>query len=168
MIRNIPAFIALSIAFFCATVHAEGGCPPGQYPQQGQGWQTCVPIPASERANQGAQPIHVPSKWLEQWQAIATDTSKGILGTSTDKTTGQAAETAALSDCRAKGGGDCRVEISYANGCVAMAVGSSLLNTKGGANKQEAEQRAMAKCNEEDSKCHVYYSECSLPIEVPE
>ncbi|WP_071924973.1 DUF4189 domain-containing protein [Luteibacter rhizovicinus] len=167
MKRSVISILVL-ILLTCGSVgHAEGGCPPGQYPQQGQGWQTCVPIPTSDGAASGSQPVHVPSKWLEQWQAIATDTTKGIMGTSTDKVSWSAAEAAAIADCQSKGGASCKVEISYANGCVAMVFGDSYKNSKGGPNEAEAEKRAMDQCNTEDKNCHVYYSACSLPIEVP-
>ncbi|WP_071924972.1 DUF4189 domain-containing protein [Luteibacter rhizovicinus] len=111
---------------------------------------------------------HVPSKWLSQWQAIATDTSKGALGTALDKLTGPVAESAALSDCRVKGGLNCRIEISYANGCVAMVVGDTRLNVRASPSKDEARNLAMSQCQSNDTGCHVYYEACSLPIEVPE
>jgi hypothetical protein len=148
--------------------HAEGGCPPGQYPQQGQGWQTCVPIPTSDAGPQRSQPVHVPSKSLDQWQAIATDTTVGVIGTSADKTTWGTAESAAISDCQQKGGTDCKIDISYANGCVALVFGNALKNSKGGSNQKQAEGRAMDQCNKDDTNCRVIYSACSLPIEVPQ
>ncbi|WP_213947923.1 DUF4189 domain-containing protein [Luteibacter sp. dw_328] len=168
MKKNILFLLVLLMLSCMNVVHAEGGCPPGQYPQQGQGWQTCVPIPNSEAAPRGAQPVHVPSKWLDQWQAIATDTTKGIMGTSADKVSWETAEAAAISDCRSKGGDSCKVDISYANGCVAMVFGNAYKNAKGGPNETEAKKRAMAQCNTDDTNCHVYYSACSLPIEVPQ
>lgn len=166
MTRN---FVAAIFFFICGvgTAHAEGGCPPGQYPQQGQGWQTCVPIPGGNAENQASQPISVPSGWRSQWQAIATDTSKGIMGTSMDIDTPEGSVSAALADCRKKGGVNCQTEIAYGNGCVALVFGNKLMNSKGDVNLKTAEKRAMDKCNEEDTNCHVYYSACSLPIEVP-
>ena len=163
-----PVFIAILMLASIGIAHAEGGCPPGQYPQQGQGWQTCVPIPVSGGDGRPAEVPHVPSKWLPQWQAIATDTSKGILGTAIDKLTGPVAEAAALSDCKAKGGSNCRIEISYGNGCVAMVVGATRLNVRASPSKDEARSLAMAQCQSNDSNCHVYYEACSLPIEVPQ
>lgn len=144
---------------------AEGGCPPGQYPQQGQGWQTCVPIPGySEGSSNTPPPLQ--EQWASQWLAIATDTPKGILGTSTNRQTAQDAESAAMLDCHAKGGSSCEVQISYANGCAAMVVGDKLMNTKGGSSKDSAEQKALSKCQEEDKNCRVYYSACSLPKRI--
>jgi hypothetical protein len=90
------------------------------------------------------------------------------MGTSVDQMTWQAAEDTAIYDCKAKGGTDCKIEISYANGCVALVFGNALKNSKGGPNKATAEKRAMEQCGKEDTSCHVYYSACSLPIEVPQ
>ncbi len=72
-----------------------------------------------------------------------------------------------MSDCRTKGGVDCRIEISISNGCVAMVVGSKFMNVKASENQNEAKKLAMSQCQSDDTNCRVYYSECSLPIEVP-
>ena len=166
MKRSIVA-VALFLLCTLNMAHAEGGCPPGQYPQQGQGWQTCVPIPGGSADDQASQPIHVPSGWRSQWQAVATDTSKGIMGTSTGIDTPEGSVSAALADCKRKGGVNCQTEIAYGNGCIALVFGDKLMNSKGANNLRQAEQSAMNKCKEEDTNCHVYYSACSLPIEVP-
>jgi Domain of unknown function (DUF4189) len=143
-------------------VRAEGGCPPGQYPQEGQGWKTCVPIPDNDHGGRPAMPV----RWQEQWQAIATDTPKGIMGTSVNQATADDSVRAAISDCHAKGGTDCQIEISYGNGCVALVFGSALKNSRSASTKEEAERRAMQKCSEEDANCHVFYSACSLPKRI--
>jgi len=163
---NIRVLFFLGIAALQCTfvTHAEGGCPPGQYPQQGQGWQTCVPIPGAG-ANQQA-PSPPPAQWADQWQAIATDKQKAILGTSAGSASSDASAQAALSDCQAKGGSDCDVQITYRNGCVAMVIGNTLMNTKGAPTKAEAERLAMAKCSEADTDCHVYYSACNAAVRI--
>jgi len=145
------------------SAHAEGGCPPGQYPQQGQGWQTCVPIPG---AGQNQAPAPIPQRWLDKWQAIATDTQKGSLGTAVDVDTADRAESAAMNDCHAKGGDHCEVQISLRNGCVSLVIGNTLMNTKGAPTQVEADRRALSKCQEEDKSCRVLYSACSLPVRV--
>lgn len=168
MTSRFLVLLVLVALFGSKAVYAEGGCPPGQYPQQGQGWQTCVPISGNAGATQGTQPTYVPSKWIDRYQAIATDSKLGILGTSLDKPTGQDAIQAALSDCKTKGGTDCRIEIAHGNGCVAMVVGKEFKNVKSGANQKKAELAAMSQCESNDKDCLVYYSACSLPVEVPE
>ncbi|WP_213947925.1 DUF4189 domain-containing protein [Luteibacter sp. dw_328] len=167
MTKTIIALVLLAASILLNVANAEGGCPPGQYPQQGQGWQTCVPIPNASSNNGASQITHVPSTWRDQWQAVATDTPHGVLGKSIDKISGPEAEAAAMSDCRTKGGVDCRIEISISNGCVAMVVGSKFMNVKASENQNEAKKLAMSQCQSDDTNCRVYYSECSLPIEVP-
>lgn len=146
-----------------STAHAEGGCPPGQYPQQGQGWKTCVPIPGDAA---GGDSNAVPERWVDKWQAIATDATKGALGTSVGAATAVEAESRAMGDCQAKGGTACDVQVSYRNGCVAMVVGDKRMATRGAPMKDSAERQALAKCSEEDTNCHVYYSACSLPQRI--
>jgi hypothetical protein len=144
--------------------HAEGGCPPGQYPQEGQGWRTCVPVPG---ANNAQQPLAAPPpRWEDHWQAIATDKQKAVIGTSINNSSSDDSAQAAVSDCHAKGGVSCEVQITYRNGCVAMVVGKSLMNTQGESTLAEAEKSALAKCNEADTNCRVYYSSCNLPVRV--
>ncbi|WP_429242748.1 DUF4189 domain-containing protein [Luteibacter sp. 621] len=153
------AFISLCVVI---EAHAEGGCPPGQYPQQGQGWQACVPIPGSNQAN----PAPEAPKWKTNWQAIATDIPKGILGTSVMQRSQSDAEREAMNDCKKKGGTTCELQVSYGNGCLAMVTGATKFQIRKGSSKSEAEKRGMDACAEGDTKCSVYYSECSLPTQV--
>jgi len=157
-------FFLMAAAIQCLLVaHAEGGCPPGQYPQQGQGWQTCVPIPGA--ANQQPPPPP-PPQWVSQWQAIATDKQKAVLGSSMGRSSSGDSERAAISDCHAKGGVDCEIQISYRNGCVSMVVGNNTMNTQGAATKGEADAAALTKCGGADTECRVYYSACNAAVRV--
>lgn len=162
--EKLILFTLIACSSWSVTAWAEGGCPPGQYPQQGQGWQTCVPIPESGQSRGAPQaPAAV---WRSSWQAIATDSSKGVLGTSIDRSTTEEAETLALNDCKSKGGTHCTIAISYGNGCIAMVTGNALLTTGAGRTKAEAESSAMNNCTSGDTGCHVYYSACSLPVRI--
>jgi hypothetical protein len=159
-ILTLPGIAALGLWSF---VHAEGGCPPGQYPQQGQGWQTCVPIPGAGTQQQATPP---PPQWVSQWQAIATDKQKAVLGASMGKSSSVDSENAAISDCRAKGGVDCEIQISYRNGCVSMIIGDATMNTQGAATKGAADSAALAKCGGADTSCRVFYSACNAALRV--
>lgn len=164
MFKCLATLVLLAIsAFTIPTVRAEGGCPPGQYPQQGQGWQTCVPIPGY---NQGQDQVTPPPLWQSRWQAISTDVDKAVLGKSIDASTQKDAEKLALNDCQTQGGSNCKIAISYGNGCVALAAGDVLVSTGSGGSKPEAEQRAVGKCSSGAKDCRVYYSACSLPVRV--
>jgi hypothetical protein len=162
--RYIAYILLSTLLFWSMHLHAEGNCPPGQYPQQGQGWQGCVPIPGDDRGQGQSQAL--PAIWLSRWQAIAIDGDKAILGTSVDRGTQEDAENLALADCVSKGGTKCQLNFSYGNGCVAMIVGDHSMGVKGGATPDEARDAAMLRCQGHDTSCHVYYSACSYPIKT--
>ncbi|MHB1057819.1 MAG: DUF4189 domain-containing protein [Rhodanobacter sp.] len=151
--------------------HAEGNCPPGQYPigaPQGQaGPQGCAPIPGY--SNQGQNPAQpAPPQWADRWGAIASYVPKGILGTSSNLPNPEQAKQAAIMDCQAKGASTCKIEISYGNQCVAMIVGHPGYSIAVGPTANDAEQSGMKMCSDGgDTNCHVYYSACSLPIRNP-
>lgn len=163
-LKSIARLAVLLFTCVGAALASAQGCPPGQYPVTGQGWNYCAPVPGS---NQDAQPAPPTQAWKSRWQSIATDATKGALGTSVGQATASLAERAALADCRAKGGDACKVQITNGNGCVAMITGEKFLNTKSGATKAEAERSGLSLCNSEDTNCRVYYSACSLPEKVP-
>lgn len=98
-----------------------------------------MPIPGSSGASSAVQPIELPpQQWVQQWQALATDSQKGVLGAAVNEATAQYAEQSAMADCKAKGGTQCHVEISFGNGCVAMVVGNSRMNVKDAASSKGA------------------------------
>ena len=106
----------------CVAIHAEGGCPPGQYPVSGQGWQSCNDTTGYGQ-DQG-QPQAAPRiRWIDHWGAIATDAYSGSLGVSTDMPSSSRAESTALADFQSKHGATCKVQITYRNQCAAMVVG---------------------------------------------
>lgn len=142
-------------------VHAEGGCPPGQYPQQGQGWQTCVPIPGGGGSEQVAGP-----QWVDKWQAVATDTPLGILGVALDRSSSKDAERASVLDCEAKGGKVCIAQLSVKNGCIAMAVGENTKVIQDGISDAVAQNKAMTQCGAHNKKCVMYYRSCNLPSKI--
>jgi hypothetical protein len=132
-----------------------------------QDQSVCGPDPnAQQQSPEQSAPAQPPIRWAASWQAIATDTPKGVLGTSKDQANRQLAEVAALTDCRAKGGTDCTLQISYGNGCIAMVVGDRVMNMNGGGTEDEAAQKGLKMCNSADTHCHVYYSACSLPQRI--
>jgi hypothetical protein len=155
--------ILLVISATCAVVHAQG-CPPGQHPVVGQGWNYCAADPESNNASDTSQsPTPI---WENRYQSIVTDKTKGILGTSTGKTSSNLAEKAAMADCQAKGGKVCEIQITNENGCVAMVVGNRVMNSSSGQTKDAAERKGIDLCSTEDTDCHVYYSACSLPERI--
>ena len=147
------------------TAHAEGGCPPGQYPQQGQGWQTCSPIPGQIQSNNAPPPPA--ERWDDRWGALAADGSDRIAGSSSDQTSQDQAVAAAIADCKAYGAIGCRQSAVYRNQCIAVVSGDKLSRTYSAKTESSAVSQGMSQCNDEgQSGCHVFYSGCSLPVRV--
>ena len=145
-------------------VHAEGGCPPGLIPASGTDINSCVPIPPGYYTQTAAPQ---PPQWADRWLAVATDSIRGSLGTATGMPSRGNAERAAIADCQAKGGTQCKLDVSYGNGCAAMIVGDGGYNSNGAATVDEAVQLGMKICaNAGHANCHVYYSVCSLPQRI--
>lgn len=149
------------IVLACGCIHAEGGCPEGEYPQQGPGWRTCVPIPGAASGDR-----QLTYRWKNNWGAIAADTATASLGATTTAPSENEAKLAAVADCKAKGGSTCEVLITVRNACMAMVVGASRLHVKGGSTKTDAEGKSMTSCNDQDKNCTLYYSACSAPEKV--
>jgi hypothetical protein len=161
MKRRISVYLVLLFVSCMGVAHAEGGCPPGQYPQQGHGFQTCVPIP---NAQQDADDRPTRAVLEDRWQAIVTDAAKGVIGVSTNVLSEDIATRNALSDCRAKGGSQCTVQITVVNGCASMVVGAKIMDFQGGKTQKEADKKAMDFCNSKDTNCAVLYAACSTAV----
>lgn len=142
---------------FMDIAHAEGGCPPGQYPQVGQGWRACVPSPDLPAQS---EPREV---WVNRWQAIATDAAMFRMGAVTDKRTKDIAINSAVVECKRKGGLQCEVNIVAANSCIAMVVGSNSMTFEEADTIDDAAAFAMLQCNSKDKECRSFYSACSMP-----
>jgi len=90
--KNIIALFAIVVVFsMSCSVEAEGGCPPGQYPQSGQGWQTCVPVPENTSGANSARPPQV--TWEERFGAVANDSDDRASGAASGRATEQQAIT---------------------------------------------------------------------------
>lgn len=163
--RSLSFLLLLSFLSFGA--QAQVSCPPGMIPYgTAQDQSVCGPDPNAQQQSDQSGPVQPTVRWAANWQALATDTPKGILGTSKDQANRALAEAAAISDCRAKGGTDCTLQISYGNGCIAMVVGDHVMNMNGGITEDDAAQKGLKMCSAADTHCHVYYSACSLPQRI--
>lgn len=163
---KVKLFFLLSLLGLskAGVVSAQGGCPPGQYPVSGEGWNYCAPIPVYDQSPTSSQPEQPPTRWKSRWGAIATDGVKGVLGTATGEADQSEAEQKALAQCHTKGGSACKIQTSYANGCAAMIVGNNGFSTAIGSTIEEAVSKGTKICRSDgDTNCHVYYTDCSLP-----
>ena len=145
--------------------YAEGGCPDGQYPASGQGWQACYPIPGYGQGQEASVQQTPPPQWKNAWGAIATAfTPKAVLGSSADLSTRDEAEQAALENCRAKGGANCKIEIAYGNQCAVVVVGHPSYGVFTADTLDSASKKGMKACMDGgNTSCRVLYSACSLP-----
>lgn len=163
---KVQALAFLSLLVLSGSAFAEGGCDPGYTPvNNGQNW-TCIPggndtSTVQPQSNSTKRPS---GYWEKTWGAIAPSPKGGVLGTAVGAKTKQAAERLALSDCKAKGGGACKVNLAYHNQCAVMIVGDKYLTSYSNATIEEAANRGLKECNADNTGCRVYYSACTEPI----
>ncbi|WP_194270565.1 DUF4189 domain-containing protein [Glaciimonas soli] len=132
---------------------------------QTQGGQGVASIPLCQRVNQ-QQAQQPPPKWESRWGAIVTDSDKAIVGSASGSLSQDSAERSAISDCKAKGGAHCELQVSYANGCGAMILGDKAFDVDWGSTKAEAIQKATNVCSAASPNCHVYFTTCSPPAQI--
>ena len=154
--------ITLLLAAFALPALAEGGCPPGHHPQNGQGWQACIPMETDYRTNTCPTP-----HWETRWGSMATDRNVPALGTASGAPSRDAAEAQAIKDCRRQGGLNCEPRMTGANTCLAMAVGRETSSYAMARKIETAEERALDECRGGDERCQIYHSFCSMAELVP-
>ena len=103
--------------------------------------------------------------WVDRWGAIAFGRTS-ILGVSEGKVSKRDAEDAALEDCTAQGGRNCKVDLSYYNQCAAVAWGASGSASVGAATVERASENSMKVCRQRTVDCQIFYSACSLAERV--
>lgn len=161
--------LLVSFCAFSGSVLAEGGsCPAGYYPIGGQGAMGCAPIPNYQGTDQRGS-VAPQAQWLKTWGAIAIDetASEGGIGTVTGLSDRQAADAAALSQCRSSGGSDqCELLLSYQNQCAVIVSGAKYLNAHSAETVELASSSAIQQCSQRTTDCKIYYSACSAPVLV--
>lgn len=156
-------FLLLSFAAV-DKVNAEGGCPPGQVPQQGNGWRSCVPM-NNGPPQPGPSDNFVGPRWTARWTSIAIDNVKPIVGKSGEMRTQAQAESTAINDCVAQGGTTCHTLVSAKNSCLAMIAGDTQVTYATRPTQMQAETAAMDICvNKRDTHCSVYFSACAKAV----
>jgi hypothetical protein len=90
-----------------------------------------------------------------------------LIGAATNQPTKQMAEEAALQDCRAKGGMDCKIESWYRNACEAFVAGLPGYAIEGGDTEAAAIDKTMKECvSGGNQSCRALYAACSMPRRV--
>ncbi|UHQ21637.1 DUF4189 domain-containing protein [Lysobacter sp. 5GHs7-4] len=150
---------------------AEQGCPDGLIPVGQAPGPICVPM-QGYGGPQASRPVAQPRQprgpqWSYRYGAIAADYAHGKFGTASNMSSDRKAVSAALAQCRAKGGiaEECKKGLhSWANGCGAVVWGDQYAVTRSAASEEEASQAALQECGQNTADCRVYYSGCSLPV----
>ncbi|MBL8263014.1 MAG: DUF4189 domain-containing protein [Xanthomonadaceae bacterium] len=160
---GVCLLLCLSLMPF-VRVLAEGGiCPPGYYPVNSPGVMGCAPMSGGGEVPQVAGPA-----WVTSWGAISADVPAGAIGTSYSQRSKRKANSAALADCRAKGGSkkNCSVLITFYNQCGAIAAGDNNGATFRAPTPEEASRHALKNCTDLTSNCKVMQTVCSYPMRV--
>ena len=113
-----------------------------------------VPSPGGTQGESAAPSV----RWEDRWGAIAVDSVTGKTGVAGSKATRQKAEEAALAICAQKGGGDCKVNLSYANQCGVIAWGNNRTSARFAATLEEASRLALNECAQvSGGTCEVFF-----------
>lgn len=112
--------------------------------------------------NAAATPQAPAAQWRSRYGAIAV--ASGAFGTANKESSYEKAEKKAMKQCKAKGGKDCRVALSFGNQCAAMAWGDTVTSSEPGADIPQAEAQALKSCGERTQNCKNYYSACSNAV----
>lgn len=132
----------------------------------------CIRQPVGQQAVEPMAPAAPAGKWVDVWGAIASDTSRGMVGTASGQWSKRDAEAAARFDCTSAGGADCKVLLSYVNQCVAFAAPHAeghavpgVASAFAARSAEEASARAQRKCESDNGKsCQTMFTECVRPI----
>lgn len=157
-----------AILIYSQAALAQAACPPGTIPYgTGTDASVCGPDNTQSQPEQ-IQPDFQPPppRWVSRWGAIATDFPHSAAGASVDERSEPDAEVAAVDNCRSNGGVTCEIELTYSNGCAALAIGKDGHNAKAGLNIADAKSKAMHVCNTQDKNCFIYYTGCSFPAMI--
>ena len=161
--RQTVARIGSVLFWLVLTNGVQAACRIGSGPDFGDG------IPYCSELEEEAPPVESGPIWLSRWGAIAIDpkVTTGGIGFARRMDSRQAAEKAALRECRSNGGGStCRVELAYDNQCGVLAWGDEHYNTANSESLEDAQQLALSACAEYTKHCKVFYSDCEVPVRV--
>jgi hypothetical protein len=155
--------LAVCLFALSGAAWAQTACPMGVAPGSPQ----CGPSPSYHGVTPTSSAPQYPQvRWMDRWGAIATDATVGGVGTAERMSSKRQAQKAALAACRKRGGGGCKISLSFRNQCGAMAWGASHMSTAHAATIETASELAIRSCSESTSDCQIYYADCSLPHRI--
>jgi len=107
-----------------------------------------------------AAPAAIPPIAANRFGAIAYSATTGAQGWSYDYATREAAESAALTNCR-QHAGDCAVPIWFQNACGAVAAGPNGWGSGWGVTQALAETYALQSCAQHSTSCNILRWVCT-------
>lgn len=163
LIMRMIVLLALLMCFPFLLPRAQAGtCPPGFYPVNSPGVMGCAPIPGNADQSEATGP-----SWMTTWGAIAADGERSVVASTFGQHSKRKAESIAIKECRAKGGGKkCKTWISFYNQCAAMAAGDSKAITYRAETSDLARQEALKSCSALTANCAIIQTVCSHPVLV--
>lgn len=163
MIRMIGLSILLSSLGHPGLANAEGGCPPGFYPQNVPGVHSCIPYPQYD----GSDGDSGGARWADRWGAMAQDPANHEVGAVTDRTSKRAARNDAVAECVRRGGKKCKIVSIYKNQCLVSINGSTSGENIRSSSIEQAIRIGMEACAQRgDTGCSVFYQACSHAVRI--
>ncbi|MBI0395822.1 DUF4189 domain-containing protein [Acinetobacter bereziniae] len=154
-------FLAFLTLFAPLSIFAQN-CPQG-IPQ---GTPSCVP--PDQLGYPNAPPVNT-AYWKKTWGAIAE--SPFAIGTSTGHFSRNAASKEAMNKCKARGGNECKIVLTYRNQCsvIAQPIDNKppIVSTFHSAETVNiATQTALPYCSNLNAgkACEIAYSNCTEPV----
>lgn len=133
------------------------------------GGGNCTPPTAPGMSGANAVPAAIQQngpRYTSQWGAIVIDDPTGGAGTVIGRDTERAAVHDATKDCESHGARDCKVVLTYANKCAALAWASGGYIAASRDVVETAESDALHECSVHYKGCKIVYSACSEPKRV--
>lgn len=161
MNRLIVALLT-SLFFIAGPAYADGGCPPGEMPNNAwastgsnESVASCIPMPDSGPTK---------PQWETRWGAIASQKQGSEFGIVIGKKTERQATKASIGECVKRGGTACESLLTFRNQCAAVVSSKTQSFAQGAPYEADAIAAGQKLCRESNSgECWVYFSGCSLP-----
>ena len=157
---RIEVIVLAILVTLCDVAFAQTACPQGVAAGSAQCGPSSLVNP-DDSGYRSKTPVLPKEKWSDSWGAIASD-GNGVAGIATDFPSKRKAKKGAISECKKRGGGKCKVWRTFMNQCAAVIAGEGLSATANAPTRREAIDLRMKHCRRDGgADCRVYWSGCS-------